>query len=715
MLAATHGLPFQAHSNPPLQTPPTPSVASAPAVQSRQDLPPVWVLPAARPEELTRANGGVALGNTANWERSLGGNSSNRFSELRQIDRLNVSQLEVAWTYRSGDGIGNIQCNPIIVGGTLYTPTPGKNLVAVDAATGKERWRFSLSSLGKNPSTPARRGLLYWKGDANHPPRLLYGDGPWLVALDPDTGKPIANFGQGGTVSVPKGTTAVGAMHQHVLVLPGYVGDVYGYDARTGQLLWTFATRPEPGQYGHETWSKIESGANCWGGMAMDDSRGIAYVATGSPKPNYFGMNHKGDNLFSNCLIAIDALSGKRLWHFQELRHDIWDWDIPAPPNLVTVQRHGIAVDAVAQVTKVGNTLLLDRVTGQPLYDFRLVRVDTHGLPGDETAPYQPAPELPEPFARSAYTEADIPTQPTARDAILPIFQRGNHGPFPSFDEARPTLMFNIHGGAEWTGAAADSRGFLYVTSNEIPWKITCFRDNDPPPLVPPTAGEKVYQSVCVACHAADRRGVGHAPPLLGLRHRLGEAEIRTILHSGRNGMPALPFLTEEQLKPLLDFLLCRDRPELPNTPPGPPRWTFGGFQKLRDPQGYPGCTPPWGSLVCIDLNTGKKAWSVPFGEYPELTRQGIPVTGQENFGGAMVTASGLVFASGTWDKRIRAFDADTGKELWSYALPFLGTAPPASYEVGGRQYIVLPATGGGKLGGESGDAWVAFALPKKP
>jgi quinoprotein glucose dehydrogenase len=684
------------------------------AALDKRPAPAYHVVPGAKREELTPSNGWPLSGNSADWSRSLGGPTSNRFSELTQIRRENVTSLEVAWTYHSGDGNANIQCNPIVVGGVLYTPTPGKNIAALDAATGRELWRFSTGALlGKESSAPARRGLLYWKGDRDNAPRLLFGDGRWLLALDPATGTPLPAFGEGGKVPVPAGTTVVGAVHEHVLVLPGYGGDVYGFDVRTGKALWTFSTRPLPGEFGSETWSTRESGANCWGGMAMDESRGIAFVATGSPKPNYFGMNHKGDNLFSNCVLALDALTGKRLWHFQEIRHDIWDWDIPAPPNLVTVERHGLRVDAVAQVTKAGNTLLLDRVTGKPLYDFRLVQVDTHGLPGDETAPYQPAPELPQPFARSAFNEADLPTLPGSRDAILPLFQRANHGPFPSFDEAKPTLLFNIHGGAEWTGAAADSKGFLYVTSNEIPWSITCFRDDDPAPMTPPTAGEQVYQSVCVACHGADRRGVGHAPPLRGLRHRMGEEEIRTILKAGRNGMPALPFLAEEQLRPLTEFLLCKDRQGQPSKPTSVASWTFGGFVKLLDPSGYPACSPPWGTLNCINLNTGRTAWSVPLGEYPELTAKGVPVTGQENFGGAAVTASGLVFVSGTRDQKIRAFDAESGRELWSHTLPFHGTAPPAIYEVQSRQYVVVPATGGGKLGGKTGDTWVAFALPK--
>jgi quinoprotein glucose dehydrogenase len=555
--------------------------------------------------------------------------------------------------------------------------------------------------------------LLYWNGDAQNQPRLLFGDGNWFIAIDPESGKPIESFGSGGKTPIPSGTTVVGAMYGNICVVPGYRGDVYGIDARDGKCVWTFKTRPSAGEYGNETWGQVESGANCWGGMAMDESRGIAYISLGSPKPNFLGFNHQGDNLFGNCVLALDALTGRRIWHFQELRHDIWDWDIPAPPNLVTVMRHGKRVDAVAQVTKLGNTLLLDRVTGDPLYDFRFVRIDTHALPGDSTAVYQPAPEIPPPFARQAYLRKDLPTDPEARAGVLPLFERSNFGYFPSFDEARPTLMFNIHGGAEWTGAAVDAKGFLYVTSNEIPWSITCFRDDDPTPAVPANAGEQVYQTQCAVCHGPDRKGIAQAPPLRGVRHRLSENDIRTLLKTGRAAMPPMAHLSEEQIKPLVDFILCKDRPADSSAKTGGKEWAFAGFNRVVDANGYPACSSPWGTLNCIDLNTGKMAWRVPLGEYPELTAKGIPQTGQENFGGAIVTNTGLVFASGTRDKKIRAFDTATGAELWSHELPLHGTAPPTTYEADGRQFILQPATGGGKLGGPTGDTWVAFALPK--
>lgn len=674
------------------------------------------IIPAATDDELTRASGWPADAELKKWERSLGGESSNRFTALTQIDKANVAKLEVAWTYHSGDGTSNIQCNPIVVDGVMFVPTGGWNIAALDAASGQELWRFNVPREGKAlEDQPARRGLLYWKGNANSPARIIFGAGKWIYALDPKTGKVIDGFGQNGRIDIPTAATAVGAIYRDVLVVAGYLGDIYGYDVRTGARVWTFHTKPQPGEYGYDTWSHVEQGANCWGGMALDESRGIAYISTGSPKPNYLGMRHTGDNLFGDCVIAVDALTGKRLWHFQEIRHDVWDWDIPAPPNLVTVERNGIKVDAVAQVTKLGNTLLLDRTNGKPLFPYRLQRVKTELLPGDQPAPFQPVPELPQPFARQQFTLQDVPTAPDVQALVMPVVQRSNIGRYPSIQEAKPTLLFNIHGGAEWTGATANPRtGKLYVTANEIPWFVTCFRDDDPEPAKPPTAGEQVYTTICVACHGADRKGIGHAAPLRGLRHRLTAEQILEQLKNGRGSMPPmLAALQPEQVKPLLDFLLCRDRPIPPIDPKAPPKWAFGGWNRLQDAQGYPGCNPPWGTLTCIDLNSGKISWQVPFGEYPELKEKGGAKTGQENFGGAMLTSTGVIVAGGTRDKKLRAFDAENGNELWSYQLPLHSTAPPASYEAGGRQFIVVPVTGGGKLGGPTGDAWMAFALPK--
>ena len=676
----------------------------------RGNLPLYKTIPAANPEDLTPANGYPK--SDATWHRSHGNAYGTRHSTLNQIHRGNVTRLRVAWTYHSKDGAGNIQCNPVIADGMMFTPTVGGYVVGIHADNGTESWRF------KPGGQPAHRGLVYWPGDAGHGPRLFFASGNFLHALDPKTGRPDADFGTAGRAPLPGPATAGPAIYRHVVVVPGFDRDVWGFDLFSGRPLWTFHTLPQPGEFGHETWSRVEGGANCWGGMALDEQRGIAYVATGSPKPNFVGTGHRGDNLFANCVLALDASTGRRLWHFQEIRHDIWDWDIPAPPNLVTVVRDGKRVDAVAQVTKLGNTLLLDRVTGKPLFPVRLRRAPASGLPGERTAPYQPDIQLPEPFARQQFDPTDLTTRSEeARDYIAKRVANANHGWFAPFGEGKPTVLYNIHGGAEWTGAAFDpSSGFLYVSANEIPWIVTVFRDDNEPPLDPkhPTPGETLYLRNCASCHGPDRVGIGTAPPLRGLRHRLKDADVLALLDTGRNLMPAAPPMTEAERRALLDFVFVRDRP--PSTgdaKPSSAAYTHNGYPKLLDQENYPGNKPPWGTLNCIDLNTGKLRWKVPLGEYPELTAQGIPKTGTENFGGAMVTAGGLVFCSGTRDNRIRAFDAATGEELWSHPLPLHGTAPPATYALDGRQFVVIPATGGGKLGGPTGDSWVAFALPE--
>ncbi|MBL9128487.1 MAG: PQQ-binding-like beta-propeller repeat protein, partial [Verrucomicrobiales bacterium] len=458
-------------------------------------------------------------------------------------------------------------------------------------------------------------------------------------------------------------------------------------------------------------------GANAWAGIAMDEVRGIAYITTGGPKPNFVGVGHLGQNLFANCLVAIDARTGKYLWHFQEIRHDLWDLDISAPPNLGTITREGRRIDVVAACTKIGNTLLLDRVSGKPIFPFRLRRAPTSTLRGERTWPYQPDVELPEPFLRMEFTEADLSerTEDVA-DWARSQFNSATKGFFVPCSEGRANLFFGIDGGAEWTGACIDpDTGRLYVTANHIGWLISVFRDDDPPddPAAPKTSGRLVYEKACQQCHGPNRLGIGVCPPLRGLRHRLDADAIRKQVREGRNAMPGVPDLPEADLNALVDYLLLRDGSAKPSaTTPERPAYSVSGYPKFYDPEGYPANKPPWGTLNCIDLNTGRRVWRVPLGEYPALAAQGIRNTGTENYGGAIVTAGGLVFCAGTRDNKIRAFDKETGAELWSHTLPWTGSAPPASYEVDGRQFVVIAATGGNKLGTPYGDAYVAFALP---
>ena len=690
-------------------------------LKEREQMPLYQTIPSAKPEELTPANGFPKRETYQTWHRSHGDNGGTRFSALDQINRQNVTNLQVAWTYHAQDGSNYLQCNPIIVDGVMFGPTPGKHIVAVNAANGAELWRF------KPEGKPAFRGLIYWPGRVGAGERVMFCAGKFLYALNPKTGQPIADFGEGGKAVLPGraqgdfgAATAGPTIFERIIVVPGFEKDAWGLDVVNGKHLWTFHTVPQPGEFGYDTWDRPESyGANCWSGMAMDEARGIAYITTGSPKNNFIGVGHHGDNLFANCVIALDAGTGKRLWHFQEIRHDIWDLDVPAPPNLGTITRDGKRVDVVAVVTKIGNTLLLDRVTGKPIFPFRLRRAPASDLRGEVTSPYQPDLELPERFSKQEFTAADLTDRTEeAADFALTRFKSATTGWFRPGSEGRANLFFNIDGGAEWTGACIDpDTSRLYVTANHLGWLITIFRDDDPPddPKAPKTRGQIVFEATCAQCHGTNRLGIGTAPALRGLRHRLTDAAVTNQVRTGKYAMPSIPEaqLSEADLKALLDYLMLRDRPMPATNPPTErPVYSFTGYPRFFDQEGYPANKPPWGTLNCLDLNTGKLLWKVPLGEHPELTALGVPKTGTENYGGAIVTAGGLVFCAGTRDRRIRAFDKNTGAELWSANLPWVGNAPPATYEIGGRQFIVIPATGS-KLEPQRGDAYVAFALPK--
>jgi quinoprotein glucose dehydrogenase len=688
---------------------------------ARESLPLYTTIPAAQRGELTPANGLPKRATFLTWQRSHGDNGGRRYSALTQINRRNVADLTVAWTYHSHDSGTPLECNPIIVGGTMFTPTPGENVVAVNATNGVELWRF------KPGGRPAFRGLIYWGGNRGAVERILFSSGAFLYALDPKTGRPIETFGENGKITLPGvvregygASSAAPTIYKEIIIVPGYMKDVWGFDVATGRQLWTFHTVPHEGEFGYDTWDKTEDyAANAWAGMALDEGRGIAYVTTASPKPNFIGMRHRGQNLFANCVIALDAVTGRRLWHFQEIRHDIWDLDISAPPNLATITRGGRRVDVVTAVSKMGNTLLLDRLTGKPIFPFRLRRAPTSDVPGEETWPYQPDVELPEPFAKLEFTEADLTDRTEeAAEYARSRFKGMRTGRFMPCADGQPTLYFDVDGGAEWTGACIDAEtGRLYVTANHIGWAMTMFRDDDPPydGSAPKTTGRLIYEKTCAVCHGNEMLGVGISPPLRGLRHRMSDDAIIQQIRNGKNAMPANPLLSEPDLKALVDYLMLRDRPvpaEMPKTER--PVYSFAGYPRFYDQDGYPANKPPWGTLNCIDLNSGKLEWKVPLGEYAALTAKGMALTGTENYGGAIVTAGGLLFCSGTRDNKIRAFDKANGKQLWAAELPWAGSAAPATYEIAGRQYVVIPATGVLHLGTPRGDALVAFALPVK-
>jgi quinoprotein glucose dehydrogenase len=692
-----------------------------------------------------------------NWDTYLGDPESSQYSELRQIHRRNVHRLEVAWIYRSGDAradnLSQIQCNPLVIDGVLYGISPQLKLFALDAATGRELWRFDPVQAGLLQSGAGiQRGMVFWR-DGTHA-RLLYTAGPYLVAVDAQTGRLIPSFGQNGRVDIRedlgrdvRGLYVVGtsppAVFEDLLILPMRVGEgpepaapghIRAYDIRTGRLVWRFHTIPHPGEPGYETWPpeawQYTGGANCWAGMAVDRRRGIVYVPTGSATYDMWGGDRLGQNLYANCLLALDARTGRRLWHFQFVHHDLWDRDLPAPPNLVTLTRNGRRVDAVAQVTKSGHVFVFDRVTGEPLFPIEERPVPASDLPGESAWPTQPVPLRPAPFARQLLTYAELTDRtPAAHRAVLERFARLRpHAPFQPPSREGTIIFPGFDGGAEWGGAAADPEGVLYVNANEMPWIVTMVEVPAGASGAAPADGRSLYLQICAVCHGLNREGqTAHGqkvPSLLGLEQRLSREAILQLLETGRGSMPAFGFLSAAQKEALADFLLYPDRkgsdiqpnaPHRPGTvanPLGRVPFVSTGYHRWLDPDGYPAVKPPWGTLNAIDLNTGEYRWQVVLGELPELTAQGLPPTGTENYGGPLVTAGDLVFIAATKDEKFRAFDRRNGRLLWQTKLPAGGYATPATYEVNGRQFVVI-ACGGGKMGTPSGDAYVAFALPR--
>ncbi len=583
-----------------------------------------------------------------------------RHSPLDEINKSNVGTLEVAWTYRIDDAnpkaFSTIECTPLLVDDALYITSARGKVIALDAATGRERWVF-------DPVVPApgrfqvaggvNRGVAAWRDQAAGRLRIFHGtaDGR-LLALDGADGRPVAAFGEAGAVdlgaTLPEefagrriGMTSPPLVIDDLVVAgvsvgegpdPAASGDILAFDARSGRLRWRFHTVPRPGELGHETWEdgswRGRGGVNAWSGLSADPARGLIFAATGSAAFDFYGGDRKGDNLFANSTIAIEARTGRRVWHFQTVRHDVWDYDLPTPPLLVRVTRNGRQVDAVAQVTKTGFVYVFDRETGTPLFDIVERPAPASDVPGERTAATQPVPAAPPPFIRQTFTEADVHgVTPEAKTAALERFKQLRHdGLFAPPSLAGTIALPGTRGGATWSGASFDpATGWLYVSANEIANVLTLVR---------------------------------------------------------------------------------RDDARMP--------YGLKAYEQFLDAEGYPAIRPPWGTVSAIDLNAGRIVWQVPLGEHPELVERGFRNTGTENFGGTIVTAGGLVFIGGAKDERFRAYDAATGEQLWSHQLEAGGYATPATYRAGGRQLVVIAAGGGGKPRTKSGTAFVAFGLPRK-
>lgn len=680
------------------------------------------------------------------WPVYRGNNAGSAYSPLAQIDRDNVHQLRVAWVFRTGDGSGgnqaNIETNPLLANGKLYIASPRSKIMALNPATGALIWSFDPGVSG------TVRGLSYWADGDDR--RILVPVQRYLYAIDADDGTPIASFGDHGrvdtryglgrnpdSVSVSQGSP--GAVFEDRIILGSNVGDAPGhiraYDVRTGAIAWTFHTIPQPGEFGYDTWPaeayKEVGGVNSWSGMSLDPERATVFLSTGSGSSDFYGGNRKGKNLFANSLIALDARTGERRWHYQMLYHDVWDWDPAAPPTLVTVVRGARRIAAVAQVTKTGFVFVFNRETGEPLFPIEDRPVPPSDLPGEETWPTQPIPSKPAPFVRQGITEADITTiSPEAHDFVLKRFRELRSGPMFTPPSTQGTLTLpGTWGGAEWSGSAFDPESsILYVNANEIPSIIQLLPGRRATGAAGSVErGRSVFlANGCSGCHGVERKG-GDGPSLVNVRQRLSRDSLEHVIRNGRGGMPSFSSLSTADMRSLLPFLLdeggaatagATATPVIPQgssaqAPRPDERHSYrsGGYEKLRDQQGLPGIKPPWGTLTAVNLNDGERVWQIPLGEYPGVPASLQP-TGTPNFGGAIVTKGGLVFIGATMDEKFRAIDKATGKILWEQKLPAGGYATPATYEYEGKQYVVIAAGGGGKTGTPSGDSYVAFALP---
>ena len=684
------------------------------------------------------------------WRVTGGEPGQTRWSPLDQITRANVKKLRVAWVYHAGDASpqnrSEIQATPIVVNGVLYSTSPSLVLFALRAATGQPLWRFDPFAGQSRREAHVNRGVAYWESGDDR--RLFYTAGRRIWCVNATTGRPVATFGEGGSIDLAKGIDRDVTRTQLVATSPGVIygdlliqgsrvsegegaapGDVRAFDVRTGALRWIFHTIPRAGEPGAETWAAsalpTAGGANSWPGMSVDPVRGIVFVPTGSASPDFYGGERIGQNLYANTLLALDAATGKRLWHFQTVHHDVWDRDLPATPNLVSVTRNGQLVEGVAQITKSGFVYLFDRATGQPLFPIEERPVPKSDLEGEQTWPTQPIPTKPAPFARQRITEADI-TDLTraAHDSALARFRGLRHGDLFTPPSREGTIVLpGFDGGGEWGGAAFDrATGVLYVNASDVPW-IAAMRERVTiKPSSAPQTGGQLYLANCASCHRADRQGDGgRTPSLVGITARRTAAEIKQVIEQGKGFMPAFAALTGAQKDAVIAYLAGRvvvaapapARSDDPRPADGaaPSRFQFLGYERWRDAEGFPAIKPPWGTLSAIDLNTGEYRWRITLGEHSALKARGLKPTGTEMYGGPIVTAGGLVFIAATMDAKFRAFDKTTGALLWETQLPAAGYATPSTFRANGKQYVVI-AAGGGKLGTPSGDSYVAFALP---
>lgn len=672
-------------------------------------------------------------GDERTWSIYKADNESTSYSPLDQINTANVKDMELAWTFSFSDmkadaRSGSSECNPIIVDGVMYVTSAKHWVYAINAATGLPIWSFDPFDGAEGGGVS--RGVTYFeRGDDK---RILVTGGDKLFALNAATGKPINTFGKNGAVDLNVGLrddpktisvipTSPGIVYRDLLIMGAEVSELYGaqpgyiraYNCLTGKLEWTFHTIPLPGEPGYETWPKdaykYAGGVNDWAGMSLDAKRGMVFLALGSPSYDYYGADRHGKNLYGNSVVALDAGTGRYIWHYQTIHHDLWDYDLPAPPNLVTVRRDGKNLDAVAQITKHGFVFVFNRETGEPLFPIEERKVPVSHIPGEQSWPTQPFPLKPKPFARQLFTEKDLTHySETGYDSLLKKYRSLRYEGLFTPPDLKGTLMLpGSRGGAEWGGAAYDpGLGLLFVKSNDSP-EIESMQKMDPEieskNQTVYDQGKSIYMTYCATCHGKDKNGdEPNYPSLVSLRSRMTKEVALDKIKKGGGKMPAFASIVKGKEKGIISFLYDKEPPsmkatkmETMKTKKGADKYlNLTAYGHFRDPDGNPALTPPWGTLSAINLSTGDYAWQVPVGNSEKLQKAGEPETGQEGSAGPIVTAGGLIFISGTNDKKIRALDKITGKLLWSFALPGVANATACTYQSGGKQYVALSVGG---------------------
>jgi quinoprotein glucose dehydrogenase len=729
------------------------------------------------------------------WRDYEGGPDNSKYVELDQITKSNVGQLRVAWSYPTRDA-NTYSFNPIIVGNLMYVLARGSSLVALNASTGKEIW------VHENLPGISYRGVNYWESKGHRDHRLSFQINHYLEEINADTGKSILTFGKGGLVDLRVGlgrdpstiarikNDTPGMTFGNLIMIGSSTGENYmsppgdlrAYDVITGRMVWIFHTVPHPGEPGYDTWPKDAwkyiGGNNTWGEVTLDEKSGIAYFPTGSPTFDLYGGDRIGKDLFADCLLAINARTGKLVWYFQDVHHDLWDYDLAAAPQLITIHHGGKEIDAVAQAGKNGFLYVFNRYTGEPIWPIVEKPVPASGVPGEKAWPTQPFPTAPPPFARQEFTVKDLDPylmtdeeRASWKAKIAEMNDQGLYTP-PSIDKDT-VEMPGAFGGANWGDTASNPpKGLVYVLYDDLPSLLPKL-SNQPYPsgggAGGGTTGQEIYHNNCQGCHGVDRRGIGTAPPLIGIGGQVSLDNFSQLVASGRGDMPAFPGLNRMQLDRLFAFLTATREggngsvfaPRGPQDELGGPVVGSGGapgglkqdFGRTDLAAKYPGnfagppypagvhapprlysdyglddpfiIGPPWSSMAAYDLNMGTLLWKVPLGEDAEAAKEGGRNTGViqgANHRGIIVTSTGLLFVNCA-DRKVRAFDADNGNVLWTYPLPAGSEGIPSIYEVNGREYLVIGATSASRSGRESyrqasaselaNRAYIEFALPQ--